>query len=150
MAGLSHDCARELLGTVLAVMQSIRVEMRSQRTPDLTVPQFRTLVFLSKFSEGGLSGLAEHIGLSLPSMSKMIESLVGKGLVSRQACASDRRRISLLLTPRGEAIYRQASKRALDMLAQKMDGLTTGELEVLFPALEKLTLLFQPARDPRP
>ncbi len=137
------------MGSVLATMQSIRVEMRSQRTPELTVPQFRTLVFLSKYKGAGLSDLAEHIGLSLPSMSKMIESLVGKGLVSRESCATDRRRVSLTLSPQGEAIYRKASRSALDMLARKLEGLSAQDLEALLPLLRELNSLFRPARDPR-
>ena len=35
------DCAREVLEVVPLIMRAIRTDMRSHRTPDLSVPQFR-------------------------------------------------------------------------------------------------------------
>ena len=38
-------CAERLLAIVPTLMQALRVEMRAGRSSDLTVPQFRILVF---------------------------------------------------------------------------------------------------------
>lgn len=142
----SFDCAKELLEAVPLVMQAIRVEMRSRRTPDLTVPQFRTMVFLNKFPGTALSDLAEYVGLSLPSMSKMIDGLVGKGLVSREGCARDRRRIALALTPRGKAILRKARQGTQEALAGRIGALSQPERQDLLHSLKNLRLLFLPDR----
>jgi DNA-binding MarR family transcriptional regulator len=147
MAESTQDRARELLAAVFMVMQAVRVEMRSRRTPDLTVPQFRTLVFLSKFPGAGLSDLAEHIGLSLPSMSKMIDGLVSKGLVTRVECVSDRRRVSLSLTTTGKSIYRQASRGTNAALAKRLDALSPEESANLSQAMRAVERIFTNERE---
>ena len=40
--------AREILDVVPIVMRMIRAEMRSQRSADLAIPQFRALLFISR------------------------------------------------------------------------------------------------------
>jgi DNA-binding MarR family transcriptional regulator len=147
MGDSKQECARELLAVVLMVMQAVRVEMRSRRTPELTVPQFRTLVFLSKFPGAGPSDLAEHIGLSLPSMSKMVDGLVGKGLVARESCTDDRRRVSLTLTPTGRSIYGQASQGTLAALAKKLDALTPQERAELSRSMRTVQRIFTSERE---
>ena len=53
---------------------------------DLSVPQFRTLLFLRRHPGASLSEVAEHIGLTLPSISKMIDRLEARDLLARLAC----------------------------------------------------------------
>ena len=95
-------CAQEILEVVPAVMRAIRAEMRRHRTADLSVPQFRALAFINGKADASLSDVAEHIGLTLPSMSKIIEGLVTRKLVTRQTHPTDRRRLMLALTARGQ------------------------------------------------
>jgi DNA-binding MarR family transcriptional regulator len=75
---------------------------RRHRTADLSVPQFRTLAFIDRNVDASLSDVAEHIGLTLPSMSKIVEGLVTRKLVTRQTHPVDRRRMTLALTARGQ------------------------------------------------
>ena len=57
-------CARHLLDTVPLVMRVIRQHMRRHRS-GLTVPQFRTLYFISVTEGGSLSAVAAMtIGVS--------------------------------------------------------------------------------------
>ena len=94
MMGITADqCAHELLEVVPLVMRTIRTEMRGHRGADLSVPQFRTLVFLGNHGGASLSDLADFIGLTLPSVSKLIDGLVTRKLVARKVCTNDRRRV---------------------------------------------------------
>ena len=68
--------ARELMEVVPLVMRTFRAEMRGSRANDLSVPQFRALGFVHRKPGTSLSDVAEHIGLALPSMSKLIDGLV--------------------------------------------------------------------------
>ena len=43
-----EESARKLLEVVPIIMQDIRSEMRSRRSIDLTVPQFRVLAFVNR------------------------------------------------------------------------------------------------------
>ncbi len=99
-----EECAREVLDVVPLVMRAIRAEMRSHRTPDLSVPQFRALLFLKRNPGASLSAVSDHLGLTPPSASKLVDGLVARGLVARQVSPTDRRRVMLVVTPPGAAI----------------------------------------------
>ncbi|MBI4578561.1 MAG: MarR family transcriptional regulator, partial [Planctomycetes bacterium] len=77
----SGQCARHLLATVPVVMRFIRHEMRRHRRGGVTVPQFRALVFVSNHADASLSAMAEHLGLSLPAASRLVQGLVQRGLM---------------------------------------------------------------------
>src|SRR3954451_15009485 len=87
-------CAQHLLDTVPLVMRVIRTHMRRHRS-GLSVPQFRTLCFVSTSSGSSLSAAADFIGLSLPAMSRMVDGLVGGELLMRETADNDRRSIRL-------------------------------------------------------
>ena len=84
MAKLIDTCARELMDTAPKIMQAIRVEMRRGRGSDISIPQFRSLAFIQRNPDSSLSNLAEHLGLTLPSVSKLVDGLVKQKLVIRQ------------------------------------------------------------------
>ena len=73
-----ESCAREVLDTVPLVMRFIRDQVRRRRTAGLSLPQFRTLIFLNRIKNSSLSAVAEHLGLSLPAMSRLINGLVAR------------------------------------------------------------------------
>ena len=95
------DIAPLIMDVVPLIMNSIRTEMRSHRTPDLTLSQFRTLTFLYRHEDASLSELAEHIGSKLPTMSKIVENLVQRKLVIRSDSPQNRRQIRLRLSAMG-------------------------------------------------
>jgi DNA-binding MarR family transcriptional regulator len=100
----ASEVARKMLEVIPAVMSTIRSEMRSRRRSDLSVMQFRTLVYLNLYPGTSLSALAEYLGLTLPTVSQMINGLVEKGVVSRVDSSTDRRRVMLSLTEPGKAL----------------------------------------------
>jgi len=114
--GSAEDCAAEILEAVPAVMRFIRAQMRHYRGCDLSVPQFRTLVFLSRSPGVSLSALAEFLGLSLPTTSRLVQGLVTKHFVGRRIPLGNRRQVALSISARGQrTIYaaRQATERQL-------------------------------------
>ncbi|HEY9151843.1 MAG TPA: MarR family transcriptional regulator [Anaerolineales bacterium] len=136
------DCARRLLDTTPQIMRSIRAEMRSHRGHDLSVPQFRTLTFISRNPEVSLSNLAEHLGLTLPSTSKLVDGLVNQKIITRRESKEDRRRLTLVLTKSGEDILRTAHKATQDRLKDILHELSADELSSVIRAMEILHPLF--------
>jgi DNA-binding MarR family transcriptional regulator len=134
--------AHELLDVVPAIIQSIRVEMRTQRQHDLSVPQFRTLAFLSRHPGSSLSAAAEFIGLTLPTMSVLVEGLVQRGLVDRAADLRDRRRVLLSLTPEGGALHQRVLAAAEAWLEQLLAPVDTTDRATILHALHLLRPLF--------
>ncbi|NLX23417.1 MAG: MarR family transcriptional regulator [Phycisphaerae bacterium] len=124
----ADDCARKLLAVVPVIMRFMRRQMRHHRCAELTVPQFRSLIFLSGHADASLSALAEHIGLSLSAASRMVQLLVDRGLMDRRAHAGDRRRISLSLTRQGRDAYRKALAATEAAMACTLKTLTPRQL----------------------
>jgi DNA-binding MarR family transcriptional regulator len=121
------ECTREVIETVPLVMRTIRSELRKHGAQELSVPQFRTLNFLSRNKGCSLSEVAEHIGLTLPSMSTLIDGLVNRNLATRRTHPHDRRRMTLELTDRGQTILRSARDATNDYLATRLQSLSLGD-----------------------
>ena len=94
------DCAREVLDVVPLAMRMIRNQLRKHGAREMSVPHFRTLIFLNRHGGASLSEVADHLGLTLPSMSELIDGLVNCGLATRKTDPDDRRRMILTLTER--------------------------------------------------
>ncbi len=137
-----ETCAAQVMDTVPLIMRVIRAEMRSHRAPDLSVPQFRALLRINRRPGASLSDVAEHLGLSLPSTSKLIDRLVGRGLVTRQSAADDRRRITLALTETGQATLREAVRFTQARLVQDLAALPPEDCAIIVQAMGLLRQVF--------
>jgi DNA-binding MarR family transcriptional regulator len=142
-------CAGQILETVPLVMLAIRTEMRSHRGSDLSVPQFRVLVYLNRYEGVSLSDIAEHMGLTLPSMSKMIDGLVARQLATRRMDPLDRRRVTLAPTALGRTAMQSAYKATETRLAERLATLSPSERRTIGKAMQMLESVFGPAREPK-
>jgi DNA-binding MarR family transcriptional regulator len=144
MSSISLDeCAREVLETVPLVMRTVRTEMRRRCTADLSVPQFRTLNFLHRRAGASLSQVAEHIGLTLPSVSLLVDGLVERKLILRDTAAADRRRVTLTLTARGQSVLDAAHGATQAALAGKLAALSASDRMIVAQAMQALRPLFE-------
>lgn len=134
----AQSCAERLLSLAPRLMQTLRVDMRAGRPPELTVPQFRTLVFYDKHPGATLSEAAEHIGLGVPSASKVVESLVARNFLLRRPNIQDRRRLDIALTPAGAHVLDTSRRRATHVFTKRLKSLTDMELDVVFAVLGTL------------
>ncbi len=136
--------AHEMLNVIPLVMGTIRTEMRSRRGANLTVMQFRTLVFIDMKPQTSLSSVAEHLGLTLPTVSSMIDGMVEDDLVNRVDCPTDRRRVELSLTPAGKSLLAKAIYGTERRLEDILSGLTPVERDSIFEVMQLLHGLFSP------
>lgn len=147
MFGSPDECARQILEAVPMVMRAIRAEMRSHRGSDLSVPKFRVLIFLNRHEGASLSDIAEHLGLTLPSMSKMIDGLVTRNMVTRQMDLGDRRRVTLVLTALGRRAMESAYKATQSRLAGRLVVLPASERRIIIEAMQVLESIFVSDRE---
>jgi len=84
-----------VLDVVPVVMRPLRTQMRSHRAAGLSIPQFRSLCFVERYEGASLSAVADHLDLSLPTVSRMINGLVERGYLERKSSEDDRRHVSL-------------------------------------------------------
>lgn len=122
----------------LGLLCLIRSELRERRPAGLSIGQFRLLHMLHKDPERSLSDFADDLGVSVPAASKMVDGLVEKGFIGRAADASDRRKLSLALTPQGVAVMKEAKKGLEARMAAALSGLPAAESAALAKALATL------------
>lgn len=136
------ECAKVILDVAPSIVQAIRFEMRHARDYDLTVPQFRTLAYISRNPGASLSAAAEFIGLTLSSMSILVNGLVERGLVDRETSSQDRRRVNLTLTALGARNFGNVLRTTEERLAEIVAEFTPDERSRVVEALELLRPLF--------
>jgi DNA-binding MarR family transcriptional regulator len=138
-----ESCARGVMETVPLVMRFLRAEIRRQRTRSLSVPQFRALVFLSRHPGASLSSMADHLGVTRPTASALVDRLVRRGLVTRTEHPQERRRIVLALTLSGARHLQQAREVARARIAGVLAGLSTAELRKIAEGIALLERVFK-------
>lgn len=134
----SAQLAERILDIVPASMRKIRAQVRVEAKLKLTMPQFRILANIYHgFNRVGK--IAEYHGVSQPSMSKMVDGLVRRGLIVRAIHSGDRRCVTLTLTKKGEAIFHQVRKQVKRRLTAKIASLTDSRKRNLQRGLELLS-----------
>ena len=94
-------------GAARALARLARQVERALEPLELSMPQYRVLSLLGDGSSAS-SALAGRLAVSPPSITAVVDGLVTRGLVERQADPGDRRRLTLLLTAGGRKLLRSA------------------------------------------
>jgi DNA-binding MarR family transcriptional regulator len=113
---------------------------------DVSMKEYDVLYTLSKCPEPiSLTDLNQHVLLSQPALSRMVDRLAGRGLVRRVADHRDHRGVRLSLTEEGRAVQHRVGRRHARSVAEAMLAeLTPVELRQLEQICGKLTVT--PAR----
>jgi DNA-binding MarR family transcriptional regulator len=108
---------------------------------DFTMKEYDVLYTLSKCPDPvRLGELNRHVLLSQPALSRMVDRLVERGLVSRATDPRDGRGVRLTLTGEGLAVQRRIGRRHGRSVARAMLArLTPQELRQLAETCAKLT-----------
>jgi len=123
----------ELAGKKLKQMQRETI-----READLTPPQYFILTLLWEEDGRPLKELAVAAHSSRATMTGIVDTLEGKGLVSREPNPDDRRSLLVKLTEKGEAL--QKSTPTLDRIfGSCCVGLEMDEIQQLSRLLKKLS-----------
>ncbi|HUI69553.1 MAG TPA: MarR family transcriptional regulator [Spirochaetia bacterium] len=138
----TNECARELLDVVPSVMRFIRTEMRRHRALGLSVPQFRTLVYIERTGGTSLVGVAEHLGLTPPSACKIVDGLQGRQLITRTQSPEDRRMVTLQITSGGKQALADARGETQKSLTSVLSALSQHELLAVTRSMEILRTAF--------
>ena len=142
MALSPQEAAHQLLEVIPVVMREIRSEMRSRRSPDLTIPQFRTLSFVNRNVGSSLLEVANHLGLTPPSTSRIVDGLIYRKMMTREDHPNDRRRVKLTVTQVGEQILQASRQDALTYLSAKLNNINADDRGAIVKAMNILQPIF--------
>ncbi len=143
----SAECARQVMESVPTVVWFMRRQMRGHRG-GLSLPQFRTLVRVNKEPAASLSAVAEHLGSSLSTVSRIVGGLVNKGLLKRTDRPDDRRQMALSITVQGRSVLERARRGTQRKMEAVIQPLSIEQKAILLDAMVVLREMFGPLGQP--
>ncbi len=123
--------------TVPPLWHQVRAHLRQVATQnyEITVEQFHVLRHIRR-GEGSVSGLAAAKQISRPSISKSVDLLVHKGLVTRTPNTSDRRYVQLALTDAGNALLDGIFQDNRQWMRAKLSQIDPQDLQGILQAMD--------------
>jgi MarR family transcriptional regulator for hemolysin len=97
----------------------------------LSQARWLVLLHLARFTEAPTQReLAQSVGVEGPTLARLLDSLEGQGLVSRQAVLEDRRAKKIALSPPALPIIEQIEAIANDLRVELFQGVDDEELRI--------------------
>jgi DNA-binding MarR family transcriptional regulator len=116
MPGIAAD--RSAFALITAVERKLTAALTADLEQEgVTLEQCRVLDGLSHREGRSMSELAHLAMLPAPTLTKIVDRLVAANLVHRRSDSFDRRRVLVLLTPRGRAL-----RSRLDRILQRHES----------------------------
>ena len=140
----ADEYARAALETVPQVMRAIHEKMRRRGAPLLSLPQLPTLAYLHRSPASCLCHPAEHLGVTRPTASSIVERLVRRGMVTGAANPQERRRVVLKLTSMGAWHLQRARQSTQTWMTAALSRLSPSSLRRI---TDGMTLLGEPFAD---
>lgn len=109
----------------------------------LTPSQTSALAAIDVHGPLTLGALAEHEGVSAPSVTKVLAILEDDGLVQRAPDPADRRVNYVSVTPKGAALVEESRRRKTAWLTERVRELDADQRRALAEALDVLDALSQ-------
>lgn len=128
----------EVVDAVLAasrVFVAVAANALAGTTPEVTLPQFRTLVLLEQHDTMTAAQLAESLGVVPSTATRMCDRLVAKKLVRRAVDPDDRRRLALTLSPAGHRLIAESTARRKQQIAKLLRSVPVADRARLAEAL---------------
>jgi DNA-binding MarR family transcriptional regulator len=109
----------------------------------LSLSAFEVLARVAAGPDGGerITVLAEQAMLSQSRVSRLVDQLALRGMVAREACATDSRVVQVVITPAGRELMREAQTTHFDGVEERFfKRLTCDEIDQLASIFAKLSI----------
>lgn len=130
----------EIIHLLFQVDKAIHEQLRDagEKCP-LSIPELLALSYIDRAGAASISDMAGHFSVRKSSMSIKIAKLEHRGLVTRNACAFDKRSHSIELTEKARALLRNTKDYVAVHASPLFDILTKGEKDTLITLLKKIS-----------
>ncbi|WP_307857300.1 MarR family transcriptional regulator [Mycobacterium sp. SM1] len=135
----SLDVLTDALLTASRLLVAISAKSIALVDETITIPQFRTLVILSNRGPVNLATLAALLGVQPSAAGRMVDRLVGAGLIDRLPHPGSRRELLAALTARGQAVVREVTAHRRAEIAAIVHKMPPPERHGLVRALTAFT-----------
>jgi len=103
---------------------------------DLTIPQLKSLFYVSRHGKANPSALAAGIRVTPANVTVIVDRLVEQGLLIRTADANDRRISWLTVTDKGKTLIDELREGRAQEMRRMLDRLTEEELALVARGFE--------------
>ena len=120
------------------VLLAVAVRSLAAADHDVTLPQYRALVVLASRGPQRPTALAEALAVHPSTITRPCDRLVAKRLVHRAESATNRREVSIRLTPAGRRLVDAVTERRRAEIAAIVARIPAGERATMVDALHAL------------
>ncbi|MEO1549089.1 MAG: MarR family winged helix-turn-helix transcriptional regulator [Pseudomonadota bacterium] len=99
-----------------------------RRYSDLSLVQWRILLMVQRFGKSNPRDITAATGMDKGLFSRNLKGLISRKLITARKDPKDRRRIDLVVTPTGRALYDKIIPLMEQRQAHVLHGLTQGEV----------------------
>jgi DNA-binding MarR family transcriptional regulator len=141
-AGLEDDVVAVPADDVLLALARLAMDASVRAAGDLggvSPVQLRALTALRALGTVKLAQLAEEMGVTVSTTSRLVDRLVALDWVHRRPSARNRREIRLSLTASGARLLRQFDARRVALLRTRLHRVPTDRRDAVVAALAELT-----------
>jgi DNA-binding MarR family transcriptional regulator len=135
---VSEQDADAVIDSVLSasrVLVAVAARSLSDIAEEVTLTQYRTLVVLASRGPQNMAGLAEGVGVTPATATRMCDRLVKKKLIVRRAERGDRRQVRLVLSKSGIELVTAVTDRRRKEIEKIIGAVPVEDREVLVQAL---------------
>jgi DNA-binding MarR family transcriptional regulator len=129
---------QDQIGFVLRKAHQRHVAIFAARIEDLTPPQFAALAKLHDIGVTSQNQLGSMIAMDAATIKGVIERLKARGLVEVEKHESDRRRLTVMLTPDGRETVERLVPLAREITAETLSPLSARDAATLVKLLSKI------------
>ena len=120
------------------VLVAVAARSLADVAEEVTLTQYRTLVVLASRGPQNLAGLAEAVGVTPATATRMCDRLVRKDLIRRRTERDDRRQLRVALTVKGRSLVDAVTVRRRQEIGRIMSEIPAEQQAVLVQALGRL------------
>ncbi len=125
--------------SVLSNRISSDIARRYQERFSLTIPQWRVMASLGETPGLSARQVADKTAMDKVAVSRAVAGLLAVKSITRKTDPTDKRKIILTLSKKGQAIYRQVVPVALAYEAAILDQLEPGEKQALSKLIDRIS-----------
>ena len=123
---ITHNDRTAVVDEVIAGYETLMQRLADSHAPEfleiaITMPQAKLLYLLGAAGELHMSDLVHRLGVSLSTISGLVDKVVDQGLASRREDPADRRQVVVALTPAGREFidrFRELNARQMRELLE--------------------------------
>jgi DNA-binding MarR family transcriptional regulator len=120
------------------VLVAVAARSLADVAEEVTLTQYRTLVVLASRGPQNHAGLADAVGVTPATATRMCDRLVRKDLIRRRTERDDRRQLRVALTVKGRSLVDAVTVRRRQEIGRIMSEIPVEQQAVLVQALGRL------------